>query len=111
MSSSIGPESEPVEAELPTAEIIPFPSRPKPEPQPDERLSRALESLNAALAEQRVAVAAWRGALEELRASTTGLGESLQKYRTNLGALSGSVAALQANAQSLEQWADGGLAE
>jgi|HubBroStandDraft_6_1064221.scaffolds.fasta_scaffold1680506_2 hypothetical protein len=107
MSSSNAPESEPVEAGLPTAEIIPFPSRPRPaEPRPEDRLSRALASLNAALAEQRVAVAAWREALGELKETTAGLGESLQRYRTNLGSLSGSVSELQLKAQSLEQWAD-----
>ena len=72
-------------------------------------MSRALKSLNAALAEQRVAVAAWREALGELKETTAGLGESLQRYRTNLGSLSGSVSELQLKAQSLEQWADGVL--
>jgi hypothetical protein len=111
MSSSTAPESEPVEAGLPTAVIIPFPSRPKVQARPDERLSKALESLNAALAEQRVALAAWRGALGELKETTTGLGESLQRYRTSLGSLSGSVATLHDQARSLEQWADGFIEE
>ena len=40
MSGSIVPDSEPVEAVLPTADIIPFPSRPKPaEPWPEDRLA------------------------------------------------------------------------
>jgi chromosome segregation ATPase len=98
------------DAGRPTAEIIPFPSRPNPVmPQPE--LARALEALNAAMLEQRAAVAAWRAALGELKASTSGLGESLQRYQSNLQSLGNSVSALQSNAQSLEQWADGVAAD
>jgi hypothetical protein len=111
MSSSNAPESGSVEAGLPTAVIIPFPPRPKVEPRPEDRLARALESLNAALAEQRVALAAWRGALGQLKETTTGLGESLQRYHTSLGSLGGGVATLHDQARSLEQWADGVLEE
>jgi hypothetical protein len=111
MSSFNAPECKPGEAERPTAEIIPFPYPKRAEPRPDDRLSRALGSLNAALAEQRVAVAAWREALGELKETTAGLGESLQRYRSSLGSLSGSVSELRLKAQSLEQWADGMLPE
>ncbi len=117
MSGFIVPDSEPVEVALPTAEIIPFPVRTQPmEPPPaamppEDRLERALESLNAAMAEQKVALAAWRGALGALQASTSGLGESLQRYQTSLGTLSGNVDALREKAVSLEQWADSVLAE
>ena len=123
MSWSIAPGSEPMEAPLPTADIIPFPARPKAsEPSPSElgpselspselgpgdRLSRAMESLNAALAEQRVALAAWREALGQLKSTTAGLGESLQHYHSNLGALSDRVSGLNAQARTLERWADG----
>jgi hypothetical protein len=95
-----------------TADIIPFPARPIPaeptpvEPTPEARLARALASLNAALADQRAAVAAWREVLAELKATTIGLQGSLQRYRANLLTLGDSVSALHTKAQSLEQWAD-----
>jgi septal ring factor EnvC (AmiA/AmiB activator) len=91
----------------PTATIIPFPARPKPEaPAPQERLARALESLNAALADQKVAIAAWRDVLGELKSTTTGLDQSLQQYRATLRTLGNSVSTLRNKARSLEQWAD-----
>jgi hypothetical protein len=111
MSGSREPDSESVEAMLPTADIIPFPVRSKPaDPQPEDRLARALESLNRAITEQKAALTAWRGALGALKASTAGLGESLQRYQTNLGTLSGNVNVLHDRAVTLEQWAAGVLA-
>ena len=107
MSGSIVPDSEQVEAVFRTAEIIPFPAHPKPEePRPDDRLARALASLTTAVMEQKAAIAAWRGALGELKETTSGLGESLQRYQISLGSLSGSVSALRGKAQLMEQWAD-----
>jgi hypothetical protein len=106
MSSSNASGSVPAEAGRPTAEIIPFPLRPRAEPRPDDRLAKALQSLNAALADQRVALAEWRAALGDLKDTTKGLGDSLQRYRTNLGTLGKSVSALNGQARSLEQWAD-----
>jgi hypothetical protein len=107
MSSSIVPDPEPLEAECPTAEIIPFPFRPRPEEsRTDDRLARALASLTAAMMEQQAAIAAWRGALGELKETASGLGESLQRYQVSLGSLSGSVSALEGRAQLMEQWAD-----
>lgn len=96
-----------------SAAIIPFPIRPKPvrvQPAvatPEDRLARALASLNAALADQRTAVSAWRDVLGELKATTSGLDENLQRYRSNLRSLGTSVSALHAKVRSLEQWADG----
>jgi hypothetical protein len=101
-----------VEAAPRTASIIPFPARPKPAaPAPQERLARALESLNAALADQKTAIAAWRAVLGELKASTVSLDDSLQQYRANLRTLGTSVSSLHAKARSLEQWADGVIAK
>jgi ABC-type transporter Mla subunit MlaD len=100
-------DSKTVEPTQRTASIIPFPTRTKPaDPTPNERLARALVSLNAALAEQRVAVAAWRDVLVELKTATNGLHDSLQRYRTNLRTLGNSVSSLQSKARSLEEWAD-----
>jgi hypothetical protein len=110
MSSSIVPDSEMVQPVSQTAEIIPFPSRPRPEePRPDDRLARALASLTAAMTEQQAAIATWRSALGELKETTSGLGKSLQRYQISLGSLSGSVSALEGKAQLMEQWADGVL--
>jgi septal ring factor EnvC (AmiA/AmiB activator) len=136
MSGSIAPDPEPSEAERPSADIIPFPFRfqtpeersleafqlevsqaeatPQEEPaapRPEDRLAKALASLNAALAEQRIALASWREALGELKTTTTGLGDSLKRYHSSLGTLNGSVTALRDQAQSLEKWADGVLAD
>ena len=112
MTSKIAAPIEAPEAPKPSASIIPFPARPKPAaPAPEDRLAKALVSLNAALADQRTAVAAWREVLAELKTTTTGLDESLQRYRANLRSLGTSVSSLHAKARSLEQWADGVIAK
>lgn len=107
MTTSTVSNTSAVEVVPPTATIIPFPARSKPEePAPQERLARALESLNAALADQKVAVAAWRDVLGELKATTTDLDDSLRHYRATLRTLGTSVSALRSKARALEQWAD-----
>ena len=109
MTTSSLIESLTVEAVCQTASIIPFPVRSKPAmpaPVPDERLARALESLSAALAEQRLAVAAWREVLGQLKTTTAGLSDSLQRYQSNLSTLGTSVSDLNQNAHLLEAWAD-----
>lgn len=70
------------------------------------RLVRALQSLDAALAEQRAAVSAWRGALGQLRTTVHGLSKSVQSYRGSLETLDAKVTSLRGEAQRLEQWAD-----
>jgi chromosome segregation ATPase len=90
-----------------TASIIPFPARMRPaQATSQDRLVRALASLQAALEDQRIAVAAWREVLAELKTSTAGLHDSLKTYRTNLQTLGASVSVLRDKAQSLEAWAD-----
>ena len=112
MTSPTTAASIPATAKRPTADIVPFPVRSKPAaPGPEERLAKALDSLNAAMADQRAAVAAWRSVLGELKATTTGLDESLTRYRGNLRALSTSVSSLRAKAKSLEEWADNAAEE
>ncbi len=97
------------------AQIIPFPARrlpapdvtePPPAPAGQERLVRALASLNAALADQRAAMAAWQGALAELKQTTQSLTGGLQRYHSSLGALGTKVASLREEAVRLEAWAD-----
>ena len=112
MSGSSFPDPQPADVTRPMAKIIPFPVRAQPAETPQaDRLARALDSLNTAMAEQKAALAAWRGALAELQTTTSGLGESLQRYQTSLGTLSGNVNALRDNAVAMEQWADGVLAK
>lgn len=93
---------------VPTAQIFLFPVR-APVPAavltPQQRLARALKTLDAALQEQRVAVAAWRGALAELKTATNSLGESLQQCRANVAALGEGVAGLHQQAKVLGHWA------
>ncbi len=72
----------------------------------EDRLVRALHSLNAAMADQRKAVAAWRDVLGELKASTSKLDESLQTYKSSIRSLGTTVSSLRAKALSLEEWAD-----
>ncbi|MFL5286935.1 MAG: hypothetical protein ACJ8AW_39685, partial [Rhodopila sp.] len=107
------------------ATIIPFPVRPpapspagspplaesaSAEPTPADRLARALANLNAALAEQRAAVATWRSVMSDLKKSTAGLGDSLHRYNASLGALGDKVAGLNKQARELEEWADCNMA-
>jgi hypothetical protein len=100
-----------------SAQIIPFPSRqPKlstpaaPTDEGQKRLRRALVALDAAVAGQHEAVAAWRGALADLGTVMSGLGESVQRYRGSLDALDTRVANLHAEAVQLERTADAALA-
>jgi ABC-type transporter Mla subunit MlaD len=95
-----------------SAEIIPFPTR-QPMQVPDngqDRLRRALQDLDEAVAGQRTAVAAWRSALAELGTVMGGLGDSMQRYRQNLDTLGGRVAKLHAQAVQLERTADAAMA-
>ncbi len=86
-----------------SAEIIAFPERPAAA---EDRLRRALAALDRALADQRVAVATWRGALDDLRLAMAGLGGRMETYHGELGKLSDGVARLNARATWLSNWAD-----
>jgi hypothetical protein len=100
-------------SDLPSAQIIPFPLRAPAPPSDDgaDRLARALASLDAALNEQRSAIAGWRGALADLQTTMQSLGASAQQCHDNLGKLGENVAGLNAQARQLEAWADGVLAD
>ncbi len=87
-------------AEKASAKIIPFP-RVAP-----DRLTRALATLDAALAQQRSATAAWRETVAELQGAMHGLRASLRDYDTALSTLSHKVGALNAESRRLEAWAD-----
>lgn len=90
------------------AEIIPFP-RQQPLTNPptgNARLLQALDGLQAALAEQRTAIAAWRESLTTLQTTMRGVGDGLQRYRGTLDRLHGDVTALNGQAVQLGQWAD-----
>jgi hypothetical protein len=75
-----------------------------------ERLQRALDSLNEALAGQRAAVAAWRGALGDLAGAVSGIDDSLRRYRGSLDSLASRFSGLRAQAALLERTADTALA-
>lgn len=94
--------------ETQSATIILFPARSRP---PEDRLAKALDSLNQAMAEQKAAVAAWRDVLGELKISAAKLDASLRTYRSNLTSLGTSVSALHGMAKALEARADGVLAQ
>jgi 3-oxoacyl-ACP reductase-like protein len=83
---------------------------PTAEPNPADRLARALANLTAALEEQRVAVARWRSVIGALKTSTTGLSDSLNRYNASLGALGERVSGVHKQAEELEEWADSVLA-
>ena len=90
-----------------TAQIIPFPlRRPPAQRDKNERLQRSLAALEVAIANQRVAVAAWRSALADLSKVVSGLGDGLQRYRGSLDGLSVRVDSLRAQAVQLERTAD-----
>jgi uncharacterized coiled-coil protein SlyX len=89
-----------------SAEIIAFPA---PVISPQERLARALATLDAALAEQRVAVAKWRDSMNELHATMSSLGQSVQTLHGSLDTLAQQNASVHAEAVRLENWADGVL--
>jgi len=99
-----------------SATIIPFPRYQAPSPVADtapeacqQRLARALATLDEALAEQRSAVADWRDTLSALRAAVHGLGHSLDTYHTQLGRLASDVEGVNRMARQLEGWADSAL--
>ena len=90
-----------------TAQIIPFPlGRPPVQRDGNERLQRAIAALEAAIANQRIAVAAWRSALADLSRVVSSLGDGLQRYRDSLDGLSVRVDSLRAQAVQLERTAD-----
>jgi ABC-type transporter Mla subunit MlaD len=95
-----------------SAQIIPFPQRGPAVQSEDghERLRRALLNLDAAVAGQREAVAAWRSAISDLGAVMSGLGESMQRYRGSLDKLDRRVNNLHAQAVQLERAADTAMA-
>lgn len=84
-------------------------AEPRERDEQQERLTRALASLDAALAEQRIAMSGWRESLEHLRKATTGLGLSMQRYHRTLGKLGTDVSDLHAKSVQLERWADKAL--
>jgi hypothetical protein len=102
-----------------TAEIIQFPTRPNvpdllaqshaEQSEAEERLNRALASLNSALTEQRAAVGIWKSSISDLSTATGRLGVSLRNYHDSLGQLDVRVSTLRAESLKLEAWAGEGL--
>ena len=95
-----------------TAQIIPFPARlpaAAAEPEAAERLARAIALLDAALAEQRAAVASWRDGLSVLQSSVAGLDGTVRAYHAQLNGLRGRTEDVHSTARRLETWADAAL--
>lgn len=89
-----------------SAEILLFPQRTRAEPTPEERLRAALAKLDAALEEQREAVAEFQSHLGELGEAVAGLETGLRKYACQLTTTQSDVLAVQEGARKLEATAD-----
>lgn len=90
------------------AEIIAFPRQQATSDasEGNARLLRALRGLDAALAEQRTAIAEWRASLSTLQQTVRGMSDGLQRYRGSLDSLHDGVTRLNGQARQLESWAD-----
>jgi chromosome segregation ATPase len=86
-----------------TAEIIMFPTT-------VDRVARAMARLDDALAEQRVAVAAWRSTITDLHGAMGSLRASLATYESALSSVATRVDTLHDESRQLEAWADEQLA-
>ena len=104
MTGSIFSDPKVEEVILPTAKVFQFPV--PGEARPEDRLVQALEALDTALEGQKVALATWSVALVALQASTSGLSDSLQRYKTCLEALGDQGEELHGRAITMEQWAN-----
>lgn len=96
---------------MPSAEILLFPQRAPAEPAPEDRLRHALAALDAALEEQRAAVAEFQSNLGELGDAVGGLENSLRKYACQLTTTHGDALAVQEEARKLEATAEGWMAQ
>jgi hypothetical protein len=90
--------------------LLEFPAARARKPSPETRLARALESLQAALAEQRDAALALQDASVKLKLTLGELHARLEGHRDGLCALAADVADVNAKSRRLEAWADGVLA-
>ena len=73
---------------------------------PQARLRSALRRLNAALDEQRIAIACWRAALADLRSATAGIGKSIMICNETLDGIHRQAMAAGAAATEAERNAD-----
>jgi hypothetical protein len=97
-----------------SATVIPF--RPRKDSAPageaagQDRLSRALNTLELALAEQRDAIDRFRLALSDLDHAVLGLEAGLVRYGDELACVGHDLERLAIEARALEAWADEVLA-
>jgi septal ring factor EnvC (AmiA/AmiB activator) len=105
-----------------SAQVIPFrPRAARPDPsatgpvtstaEGQDRLTRALASLDAALAEQQEAMDQFRLALGDLDRAVAGLEAGLVQYGDDLSTLNHDIDRLGIEARALEGWADEALAK
>jgi hypothetical protein len=95
--------------------VIPFRPRARPDTAPaagdgQERLARALATLDAALLEQQGAVDRFRLAIGDLERAASGLEAGLVRYGDELACLGHDLERLAIEARALEAWADAALA-
>jgi ABC-type transporter Mla subunit MlaD len=94
-----------------TGQVIPFPlERIRTRDGGSDRLAAALDSLEAALAEQRAAMTGFRESLGQLGAAVHALEGGAVGLSTRLGALHRQVGTVNQSARDLEAWADRVLA-
>ena len=72
---------------------------------PPDRLRLALRKLEAALDDQRAAIAEFQGDLQALRGSVGGMGSSLDDFRSGLGHVQMALTAAGSAARRLERTA------
>jgi uncharacterized protein YukE len=100
----------PESASRTAAAILAFPAERARPPSAETRLARALDSLRAALAEQRDAAHALQGASAQLKTTLSELHARLEGHRDQLGRIAADARLANAEARKLEAWADGVLA-
>lgn len=81
------------------AQILPF------QVSPDQRLRAALIDLESALAEQGLAVAAFRAGLQQLSGAVQGLGGAVGGYRQTLHAIHAELGAARSAHEELARFA------
>lgn len=93
--------------------VIPFRPRSatvsRPAEAAEERLARAMATLDAALVEQRAAMDRFRLAIGDLNRAVSGLEAGLVRYGDELACLGHDLERLAIEARALEAWADEAL--
>ena len=84
------------------ATVIPFPVA-SARVREQDRLRRALEALQDAVADQKRVLSDWRFAMAELGVGVAGLGHSLMSYQDGLSEVDAQLSGLRAASATLSQ--------